>query len=168
MHSASLLSGVKRVFTASTFRTVMLLFLLLFSFLYAMSLLVYEKSYHLIQENIFSSHQAQIKNDMQVLENDIQYIRSQQLNLVNDFELNTLGFSYDDMSLSDIVFTERSVQEKMNTLCSSSVYVKDATVWFLSSGIAISGKSGVSTMTDEEYEFIRESMEKPKSPYSPE
>ena len=164
MHSASLLSGVKRVFTASTFRTVMLLFLLLFSFLYAMSLLVYEKSYHLIQENIFSSHQAQIKNDMQVLENDIQYIRSQQLNLVNDFELNTLGFSYDDMSLSDIVFTERSVQEKMNTLCSSSVYVKDATVWFLSSGIAISGKSGVSTMTDEEYEFIRESMEILASP----
>lgn len=164
MYNASLLSGIKRVFTASTFRTVMLLFLLLFSSLYAMSLLVYEKSYNLIQDNIFSSHQAQIKNYMQVLENDIQYIRSQQLNLVNDFELNTLGFSYDDLSLSDIVLTERSVQEKMNTLCSSSVYVKDATVWFLSSGIAISGKTGVSTMTDEEYAFIQNSMEILASP----
>ena len=104
--------NLKRIFTASTFRAVMLLFLLLLSALTVLCLMVYERSYSLVQAGIFSSHQSQIEHYLAVLENDIQYIRSQQANLVNDMELNTLGFSYDDMTLADIVLTERSMQEK--------------------------------------------------------
>lgn len=164
MHKYSLLSEVKRIFTTSTSRAVMLFFLLLLFPLYAMSFLFYERSYNTIQEDILSSHQVQIKNYMQVLENDIQYIRSQQLNLVNDSELNTLSFSYDDMSLYDIILAERSMLEKMDTLCSSSIYVEDASVWLLSSGISISGKNGISSLTEQDYAFIQNSAQNPASP----
>ncbi|MCI8385166.1 MAG: histidine kinase [Acutalibacter sp.] len=158
--------NLKRIFTASTFRAVMLLFLLLLSALTVLCLMVYERSYSLVQAGIFSSHQSQIEHYLAVLENDIQYIRSQQANLVNDMELNTLGFSYDDMTLSDIVLTERSMQEKMNTLRDSSPYVDDATVWLLTEGISISGKNGVSRLTEDDYTFIQNSVQNPASPIS--
>lgn len=164
MPKYSLLSRIKRVFTTSTSRAVLLFFLLLLLPLYVMSFLVYERSYSMLQEDILSSHQAQNKNYMQVLENDIQHIRNQQLNLVNDFELNTLGFLYDNMSLYDIILAERSMQQKMDTLCSSSIYVEDATVWLLSSGITISGKNGISSLADKDYAFIHDSMQHPASP----
>ncbi len=158
--------NLKRIFTASTFRAVMLLFLLLLSALTVLCLMVYERSYSLVQAGIFSSHQSQIEHYLAVLENDIQYIRSQQANLVNDMELNTLGFSYDDMTLADIVLTERSMQEKMNTLRDSSPYVDDATVWLLTEGISISGKNGVSRLTEDDYTFIQNSVQNPASPIS--
>ena len=164
MLKKSVFPGVARAVKASTFRKVVLVFLLLLVPLYAMSFLVYERSYRLVQDDIFSSHQTQIRNYMQVLENDVAYIRSQQLNLVNDAELNALGFLYDNMDLYDIVLAERSVQEKLETLRAGSPYVEDATVWLLAGGISISGKHGVSPLTQTDYDFIRRCTEKPAAP----
>ena len=164
MLKKSVFPGVARAVKASTFRKVVLVFLLLLVPLYAMSFLVYERSYRLVQDDIFSSHQTQIRNYMQVLENDVAYIRSQQLNLVNDAELNALGFLYDNMELYDIVLAERSVQEKLETLRAGSPYVEDATVWLLAGGISISGKHGVSPLTQTDYDFIRRCTENPAAP----
>ncbi|MDR0999309.1 MAG: histidine kinase [Clostridiales bacterium] len=145
---------------SSVSRGVFLIFLLLITPFYLMSLAAYARGSHEVKQRIIGNGRTEITNTLLILENEISHIRKTQSDLIQDKSLNELAYFSEGKENYDIMLLRRDLRERLGYIQSDSTYVKDVSVYLFASGIKVSGRDGISEITESDRRVIKDFWEK--------
>lgn len=140
------------------FRTLFILFLIIFIPIYLLAGGIYYWGISKISNEMTESIKAQNQNFVNNVENEIKRIKKMQFDFVNDDSLNSLAFSSQLMNDIERTFAIVNVQKRITIISNSSTYIKRVIVYVpdIEMGICSEGNpsGSISNVPKDEYSML--------------
>lgn len=145
----------KHVSIHSVFSRLLLVFLLVLIPMYTTSILIYQLWIRNMEDNIARTTTTQMHAYLNRLEDSITQMRLLQFDCLNDIDLNKLAIRWEIMDTYSRVISMNNLQQRLNTIRSSSPYIRDVRAHILTFGRTISSPDGVGTLDLDHFQNVR-------------
>ncbi|OPH56569.1 hypothetical protein BC351_26855 [Paenibacillus ferrarius] len=136
------------------YQKVIIVFAALIIPVYFVNLLMNMKGQSFIKQEFSDSIQSKAQFYSNQLDDQISFIRNQQLQVVNDSDLQKLNFLSGTLDVFEEIQLVNRVKERLSTIQNSSDYLLNTGVYMKSFGRTISTQSGINKLPNQEYEII--------------
>ncbi|MEC0230276.1 sensor histidine kinase [Paenibacillus alba] len=136
------------------YQKVIIVFAALIIPVYFVNLLMNMKGQSFIKQEFSDSIQSKVQFYSNQLDDQISFIRNQQLQVVNDSDLQKLNFLSGTLDVFEEIQLVNRVKERLSTIQNSSDYLLNTGVYMKSFGRTISTQSGINKLPNQEYEII--------------
>jgi len=145
------------------YQKIIIVFIVLLFSVYVLSIRMNLTGAAFIKEEYTHSIVSKATFFSNLLESQISFIRSQQLQFLNDSDLQTLSFRSGNLEVFEAVQLSSRIRERLSTVQNSSPYILNTGVYVKSFNRIISFQDGISKMSDPEFDII-ESYGKAQQP----
>lgn len=132
-----------RLWSKSILTRFIIISLLVVAPLYLIGTKIYSWGVDTIREEMMKSMKSQVEFYLESLEKEVERIKILQYDIFIDSDLNKLSNAINIMSEYEKVYSLQKVQQRLETIKSSSLYIDDASIYIDSVGKNISAKTGV-------------------------
>ena len=139
---------INRNFWNSVFTKSVLIFILIIIPLYGLSAFIYNWGINTVKDGIISTTQSQVNYYLNDLDAEIQRIQDQQISFMTDTYLNELSVFYNTYSEIEKVELELLIQQRLNSIKSSSSYIGAVDIYIQPIDLTISTTSIMHGMSD--------------------
>ncbi|GGI45841.1 sensor histidine kinase YesM [Paenibacillus marchantiophytorum] len=145
---------ITRIPKLYVYQKVIIVFAALIIPVYIVNLLMNMMGQSFIKQEFSDSIQSKVQFYSNQLDDQISFIRNQQLQAVNDSELQKLNFLSGTLDVFEEIQLVNRVKERLSTIQNSSEYLLNTGVYMKSFGRTISTQSGINKLPNQEYEII--------------
>jgi two-component system sensor histidine kinase YesM len=136
------------------FQKVIIVFTALIIPVYLVNLLMNMMGQSFIKQEFSNSIQSKVQFYSNQLDDQISFIRNQQLQVINDSDLQKLNFLSGTLADYEEIQLVNRVKERLSTIQNSSEYLVNTGVYLKSFGRTISTQGGITKLPNQEYEVI--------------
>lgn len=140
-----------RFWDKSIFLRMILTFLIILIPIYFMGLSIYNWGINTVRKEMINSLTAQMEFYIKTLESDVQRIKILQYDLFVDEDLGKLSDMLQVMNEYDKSVSMRRLQQRLVAIKSSSIYIKDVSLFISSLNSVVSSNKAVDTISREEF-----------------
>ncbi len=141
----------KNTWQISIFIKLVLIFFTVIIPLYAVSLVINNWGAENIRNNISRSILTHVSQYIDMLENEMDHVKTRQLEYLRDVNLQMLSVAANEINSYDKVKAVNDLHLKLQDICDSSIYIKSASVHLPFSEKSISSAKFFTPMPEEEY-----------------
>ncbi len=141
----------KHTWQISIFIKLVLIFFAVIVPLYTVSLLINNWGAASIRSEISASILVRVDQYLSMFENEIEQIKTRQLEYLKDINLQMLSVAADDINTFDKVKAVNDLQLKLQDISDSSIYIRKTSIHLPLSGKTISSDRIFAPMPEEEY-----------------
>ena len=145
----------KHLHIHSVFYRLLLVFLLVLIPMYTTSILIYQLWMKNMDDNLARTTITQMHAYLNRLEDSITQMRLLQFDCLNDVDLNKLAIRWEIMDTYSRVVSMNNLQQRLNTIRTSSPYIRDVRAHILAFGRTISSPEGVGPLDEEHFLNVR-------------
>ena len=149
------MSFFRKTFVNSVVVRMLLIFLLILIPMYTISIAIYDRWMKNIEDNIAKSTITQMHAYLDGLESSIDQMKLLQYDCLNDADLNKLAIRWRIMDNYALVVSMNSLQQRLNTIRNSSVYIRDVRAHIVDFGRTISSPNGVGVLDEAHFLHVR-------------
>ncbi|OCT10926.1 hypothetical protein A8709_04270 [Paenibacillus pectinilyticus] len=136
------------------YQKVIIVFTALIIPVYFVNLLMNMMGQSFIKQEYTNSILSKVQFYSNQLDDQISFIRNQQLQAVNDSDLQKLNFLSGTLDVFEEIQLVNRVKERLSTIQNSSEYLLNTGVYMKSFGRTISTQNGINKLPNQEYETI--------------
>jgi len=147
-----------RFFHAKLYQKIIFVFFVLIIPVFAINIGINYLAFSFVKNQMIASNQSNADFYAKQLENQIDFIRTQQLTFLNNSDLQKLSFQSGALSPVEEVTLVGKISEQLLALQNTSPLVVNASVYIQSYGKTISTQSGVTRLPNPAWDKIKEVM----------
>ncbi|NLY42953.1 MAG: histidine kinase [Clostridiaceae bacterium] len=142
-------------FVNSIFSRLIIMFLIIMVPMYILAIYIYKWGSNTVKDQILNSIIAQTSYYIERLEKEVERIKILQYDCLNDENLNKLAIRWEIMDQYDINESMRQLQQRLFSIKSSSIYIKNVSVHIFPLDKTISSNTGVDPISYEGFKDMR-------------
>ena len=150
-----MVTASKHLHIHSVFYRLLLVFLLVLIPMYTTSILIYQLWMKNMDDNLARTTITQMHAYLNRLEDSITQMRLLQFDCLNDVDLNKLAIRWEIMDTYSRVVSMNNLQQRLNTIRTSSPYIRDVRAHILAFGRTVSSPEGVGPLDEEHFLNVR-------------
>ena len=146
---------IRKTFVHSVVLRLLLIFLLILIPMYTISIVIYNQWMRNMEDDIAKTTIRQMHAYLKGMEASIDQMKLLQYDCLNDVDLNKLAIQWRIMDNYALVVSMNSLQQRLNTIRNSSVYIKDVRAHIVDFGRTISSPNGVGALDEAHFTNVR-------------